>query len=150
MFWSLISCNLKCSNVLPCVKNDAVNDVSGCCALDTESWLLKAENWKLKSENRAPKAEWNGWQEPRANRCQRNRVKWALYAHIYVFWGRVRAARRFVNWYYLTHTVKNWWGACECALERRNTEQSLAERIFYDFKGVLKSCFISWFKNTTP
>ncbi|XP_034665051.1 uncharacterized protein LOC117899266 [Drosophila subobscura] len=28
MFWSLISCNLKCSNVLPCVRNDAVNDVT--------------------------------------------------------------------------------------------------------------------------
>ncbi|XP_068155204.1 uncharacterized protein [Drosophila tropicalis] len=27
MFWSLISCNLKCSNVSPCVKNDAVNDL---------------------------------------------------------------------------------------------------------------------------
>ncbi|KMZ03028.1 uncharacterized protein LOC27208759 [Drosophila simulans] len=43
MFWSLISCNLKCSNVLPCVKNDAVNDVSGSCELDTESWKLDAE-----------------------------------------------------------------------------------------------------------
>ncbi|XP_041447688.1 LOW QUALITY PROTEIN: uncharacterized protein LOC111067284 [Drosophila obscura] len=26
MFWSLISCNLKCSNVSPCVRSDAVND----------------------------------------------------------------------------------------------------------------------------
>ncbi|XP_017046863.2 uncharacterized protein LOC108091966 [Drosophila ficusphila] len=62
MFWSLISCNLKCSNVLPCVKNDAVNDVSGSCELDTESWILNAG--KQKAENRAP----------RANRCQRNRI----------------------------------------------------------------------------
>ncbi|XP_032577055.1 uncharacterized protein LOC116801456 [Drosophila sechellia] len=44
MFWSLISCNLKCSNVLPCVKNDAVNDVSGSCELDSESWKLDAES----------------------------------------------------------------------------------------------------------
>ncbi|XP_017101701.2 uncharacterized protein [Drosophila bipectinata] len=37
MFWSLISWNLKCSNVLPCVKNDAVNDVSVRCELKAES-----------------------------------------------------------------------------------------------------------------
>ncbi|XP_039231516.1 uncharacterized protein LOC120321767 [Drosophila yakuba] len=50
MFWSLISCNLKCSNVLPCVKNDAVNDVSGSCELDTESWM-DTGNWMLTAES---------------------------------------------------------------------------------------------------
>jgi len=32
------------------VKNDAVNDVSGSCELDTESWKLDAESWKLNTE----------------------------------------------------------------------------------------------------